>query len=272
MRQVVNKLIRALLLLSAGRAALNCELCFGQTADEILERSRAAMAPPIKFKLNVNGEVMEVYEKLLPPNLLAKKTVPKRKGVYFLALEKDVFEIHEFARVVIDKGLMDENLKAASLSSLGEGERSGLSPRYSIAEELLDGVACWKLSQALDAQLVIKAASVLTKYKVENVPCEIETFIARNSYKKVGSIIRYENGVGVTGTSVRTFSLKPKCALSDLALQSQPNTRSTKQCCCSYCVILNTIVSQNLRNCWKSGKGDFGMPKCCASISNIYYR
>jgi len=189
MRQVVNKLIRALLLLSAGRAALNCELCFGQTADEILERSRAAMAPPIKFKLNVNGEVMEVYEKLLPPNLLAKKTVPKRKGVYFLALEKDVFEIHEFARVVIDKGLMDENLKAASLSSLGEGERSGLSPRYSIAEELLDGVACWKLSQALDAQLVIKAASVLTKYKVENVPCEIETFIARNSYKKVTKLL-----------------------------------------------------------------------------------
>jgi hypothetical protein len=194
MRALVRRLVLAMLLFFAGFAVLNWEVSYGQTADEILGRSKVAMSPPIKFTLDVNGEIMYVYEKMLSSNLYAKKTVPRRKGVYFLSLDKDVFEIHELSRVVIDKGLMEENLKVASLNSLGEGEMSGLRPQYRIVEESFAGLSCWKLSQSLDTKLVTKAASVLTRHKVDNVPREIETFIAKDSYKKVGSVIRYENG------------------------------------------------------------------------------
>ncbi len=173
-----------------------CEPCFGQSAREIVERSIAAMAPPIQYKQEVNGIISDVFQQTLSNHLHATKIAPQRSNSYFVSLGEDVFEVHPDMNLVIDRGFLRNKMRGDAIEFLTKSGLPKLDDSYALpSEEAFFGIPCWRLVQPLDQGVILAAANAIATGKVENVPSEVHTFISKDTYQKVGVVTRSENGI-----------------------------------------------------------------------------
>lgn len=177
-------------------ASVCCNVGYCQTAQEIIERSNVAMAPPIKFTMEVNGTVSVIHIKKLADNQVASRILSSKSKISCISIGSDCFEIYPDLKLIVDRSFLASKSKGDVVTILQEMGNPSLYDDYKIsADEVFSAIPCWKLSRVVNPHVMMATLKHLTKRDPgKMMPSTIETFIAKDTYRLVGKLVKFETG------------------------------------------------------------------------------
>jgi hypothetical protein len=190
-----------------------------ETAQEIIDKSTAAMAAPIRFRLITNGVESVVYQKKMSNNVLAMRMeTPKPINVVRIVVGAESYEVYADKGIVIDTSFMQQSVlqQVAGISqSLGDAAVMGTFVLKGIVE--FNGKRCFELVKTVPSDVV----AMLLKQVPENakgmIPVESRQYIDSESYVLVGLEGYSSSGERVT-QSLYADITKPSALQNDLFL------------------------------------------------------
>ncbi len=201
--------------------ALASQVCFGQTAQEIMERSNQAMDAPIKYRLNTNGKRCTVFQKRLDDGSIAlRMEFGSSSSLVRVESKAGSFEIYPKSKSVIDVGFMQSssNSQISEIVGLAGGSVSTSDGALELISEVeFEGKQCWQLSQTMPDDSRELATKSMPKAAQVKTAKEKRYYIEKQSYKLICVESNSKSGQGIAQLKMDMIE-RPDEISSDLFL------------------------------------------------------
>jgi hypothetical protein len=176
------------------------------TADEILQRSKEAMAPPIRYRMINNGMSTILSQKTLPDGVTATRIESSSPSRIALLRGRESYEFHPEQGVGIDMSLMQQSAltRAANIAE-ALGEKASAVNRVSTA--LIGGRECYEITKSFSPDALAAMSKSLPDSAKKQIwaklPREEQTLIDKQTFVRIATRTVSQSGSTISESEYR---------------------------------------------------------------------